>query len=193
MTNSLTVLRYLDDLLTVHEAALGAARSTGNRHGEGGSLNNLGNAYHELRRFEEAVDCYQQSLAIYRETGDRHGEGQTLDNLGSTYQELRLGSRMLARGGGGHARCRRPRGSRAPGTVGCEHPVLAPPPRGLASQAAFLIFPVAGTANLGPPWVDDRPRSLGSVGTCTKDGQGEALIQIARIDPILQNLCAWAL
>jgi tetratricopeptide (TPR) repeat protein len=87
--DSLTILRYLDDLLTVHEAALAAARRTSDRRGEGRTLNNLGNAYQELRRHQEAIDSYQQALAIKRETGDRHGEGQTLNNLGLAYQELR--------------------------------------------------------------------------------------------------------
>lgn len=87
--DSLTILRYLDDLLTVHEAALAAARHTGDRPSEGRTLNNLGNAYQEMRRFEEAVDCCQQSLAICREAGDRRGEGRTLNNLGLAYQELR--------------------------------------------------------------------------------------------------------
>ena len=124
---SLMVLRYLDDLLTVREAALAAARHAeeyprrgqgaerprrglpgaaavrgghrllragagdlrGDRHGEGMTLNNLGIAYVELRRFEEAIGCYEQSLAICEETGDRHGEGMTLSNLGIAYRELR--------------------------------------------------------------------------------------------------------
>jgi hypothetical protein len=42
MCDSLTRLRYLDDLLTVREAALAAARRAGDTHGEGGALNNPG-------------------------------------------------------------------------------------------------------------------------------------------------------
>jgi tetratricopeptide (TPR) repeat protein len=87
--DSLTILRYLDDLLTVHEAALAAARRTEDRAAEGMALTYLGTAYAELRRFEEAVDCCQRALAICRETGDRHGEGQALGNLGISYNELR--------------------------------------------------------------------------------------------------------
>jgi tetratricopeptide (TPR) repeat protein len=87
--DSLTILRYLDDLLAVHEAAQAAARRAGDRAAEGRTLTNLGNAYAELRRFEEAVDCYQRALAIWRETGDRHREGQTLTNLGEVYRALR--------------------------------------------------------------------------------------------------------
>ena len=87
--DSLTVLRYLDDLLTVREAALVAGRRQGDTPAEGRALGNLGNAYTELRRFEEAIGCHQQALAIFRETGDRRGEGQTLNNLGTAYTELR--------------------------------------------------------------------------------------------------------
>jgi tetratricopeptide (TPR) repeat protein len=62
--NSLNMLHYLDDLLTVKEAALAAARRTGDRDAEGRALGNLGNAHANLRRFEEAIDCYQQAVAI---------------------------------------------------------------------------------------------------------------------------------
>jgi tetratricopeptide (TPR) repeat protein len=89
MAHSLTVLRYLDDLLAILEAALAAARRAGDRRVEGRALNNLGEAYRELRRFEEAVGCYQQSLGIRRESGDRYGEGLTLSNLGLAYLGLR--------------------------------------------------------------------------------------------------------
>jgi tetratricopeptide (TPR) repeat protein len=87
--DSLSILRYLDDLLTVLEAALAAARRAGDRVAEGRALTNLGSAHQELRRFAEAVDCYQQSLAIFRDTGNRQGEGMALGNLGVAYQELR--------------------------------------------------------------------------------------------------------
>jgi tetratricopeptide (TPR) repeat protein len=89
MGDSLGILHYLDDQLTIRGIALAAARHAGNVRAEGMALTSLDIAYQELRRFEEAVDCYQQDIAICRETGDRHGEGQTLNNLGSAYQELR--------------------------------------------------------------------------------------------------------
>jgi tetratricopeptide (TPR) repeat protein len=88
MGESLRVLRYLDDLLMVREAALTAARHGGGTGIEGSALSNLGLAYREERRFEDAVTSYQQALAIFRETGDRQSEGQALDNLGSAYREL---------------------------------------------------------------------------------------------------------
>ena len=89
MGESLRLLGYLDDLLTVREAAFAAARHAGDTLEEGATLNNLGNTYTELRRFEEAIGCYRQALVIFRETGDRYGEGQGLNNLGEAYRELR--------------------------------------------------------------------------------------------------------
>jgi len=89
MRESLTLLRYLDDLLTVQEAALAAARRAGDTAAEGRALNNLGGAYGELWRFEEAIGCYRDALVICRETADRHGEGGTLNNLGEAYRQLR--------------------------------------------------------------------------------------------------------
>ena len=62
---------------------------TGDRHGEGTALNNLGIALKEVRRFEEAITAHQDAAAIFRETGDRHGEGMALDNLGNALQEVR--------------------------------------------------------------------------------------------------------
>ena len=64
-------------------------RETGDRHGEGQTLGNLGIVCGKLQRFDEAIACYQDALAILLETGDRHREGQTLGNLGTAYQELR--------------------------------------------------------------------------------------------------------
>jgi tetratricopeptide (TPR) repeat protein len=84
--DSLTVLRYLDDLLAILEISVAVARRAGDRYGEGQALNNLGNAYQELQRFEEAIGCHEQALAIRRERGDRRGEGLTLNNLGNAYQ-----------------------------------------------------------------------------------------------------------
>jgi tetratricopeptide (TPR) repeat protein len=86
---AMAILRALNDLLVLREAALAAARRARDTAGEGRALGSLGNAYRELRRFEEAVTCHERSLAIRREAGDRQGEGQTLSNLGVDYGELR--------------------------------------------------------------------------------------------------------
>jgi tetratricopeptide (TPR) repeat protein len=89
MGGSLMLLRYLDELLTVRETALAAARRAADTGAEGWALHNLGEAYLELQRYEEAIGWYRESLAIFRDTGDRHGEGWALGSLGAAYVGLR--------------------------------------------------------------------------------------------------------
>jgi hypothetical protein len=74
MGDTLTLLRHLDDLLAVREAALAAARSAGDIAARGRALGNLGNAYAELRRFEDAIKCLQEDRAICQEVKDRPGD-----------------------------------------------------------------------------------------------------------------------
>ncbi len=93
---SLTILRYLDDLITVREAALAAARRAGETRAEGRALSNLGEAYRELRRFQEAITSYQQALVIFRALDDRDAEGLALSNLGIANQELRRFEEAIA-------------------------------------------------------------------------------------------------
>jgi tetratricopeptide (TPR) repeat protein len=82
-------VRQFEDALTSYQQTLAIKREARDRYGEGQTLNNLGNAYGELRRFEEASISYQQALAIFREVGDRRSEGGVLTNLGLAYQERR--------------------------------------------------------------------------------------------------------
>ncbi|MFJ9548820.1 tetratricopeptide repeat protein, partial [Streptomyces erythrochromogenes] len=81
--------RYFDDLIALTTTALTVCREAGNRHGEGGALNNLGNALREVRRFEEAINAHTQAIALFREAGDRHGEGGALNNLGIALRLVR--------------------------------------------------------------------------------------------------------
>ncbi|HEY4018300.1 MAG TPA: tetratricopeptide repeat protein [Pseudonocardiaceae bacterium] len=71
-------LRYQDD----------AEIAVANRHGEGITLANLGNAYRELRSAGKALECLSEALRIFREIDDAHGEGYALVKLGDTYQDL---------------------------------------------------------------------------------------------------------
>jgi tetratricopeptide (TPR) repeat protein len=73
--------RRFEEAITACQDAAAIFRETGDRHGEGGALNNLGNALQEARRLAEAITAYQDALAIYRETGDQYREGITLRNL----------------------------------------------------------------------------------------------------------------
>jgi len=56
-------------------------RETGDRHGEGGALINLGPALCEMRRFEEAITACQDAAVIFREIGDPRREDDALENL----------------------------------------------------------------------------------------------------------------
>ena len=74
-----------------HRAQDAAAiyRETGDRHGEGIALDNLGLALEGVRRFEEAITACQDAAAIHRETGDRHGEGMASATLALALREVR--------------------------------------------------------------------------------------------------------
>jgi tetratricopeptide (TPR) repeat protein len=68
------------------------------------TLNNLGAALQELRRYEAAVAAYEEALGLYRRLAHAQPEvyepdvAATLNNLGNAlYQELR----RYAGGGGG--------------------------------------------------------------------------------------------
>jgi tetratricopeptide (TPR) repeat protein len=86
-----TVSRYLyvgayyADAIALQGYALAAARTAGDRYGEGTALHHLGRVYWRLSRYDEAFDCQQQALEIAREVGDRAGEADRLNNIGSVY------------------------------------------------------------------------------------------------------------
>jgi tetratricopeptide (TPR) repeat protein len=94
--DALLRLRYLDGPLTLHIAALTAARRAGNSTAEAVVLNNLGLTYQALQRLEDAVDCYKQALNIHMETGDRYRMGWVFGNLGNAYVDLGLFQKALA-------------------------------------------------------------------------------------------------
>ncbi|RSO09126.1 tetratricopeptide repeat-containing protein [Streptomyces sp. WAC 05379] len=92
---ALSLARYLDlrhfydSGISVTTTALAIVRDTGDRHGEGKTLTNLGNVLARVRRFDEALAAQTQAVAIFREIGNRHLEGTALSNLGNILQELR--------------------------------------------------------------------------------------------------------
>ena len=81
-------MRRFGEAITACRDAAAICRETGDRHGEGMALNNLGLALAEVRRFDEAITAYQDAATIRRETGDRHGEGTALGNLGIALREV---------------------------------------------------------------------------------------------------------
>jgi DNA-binding SARP family transcriptional activator len=70
-----------------HDAALAAARRTGNRRAEAALLAEFGQLRYEQDRFEEARDFSVQALAAFRELGDVHGEATTLAVIGAACRE----------------------------------------------------------------------------------------------------------
>jgi tetratricopeptide (TPR) repeat protein len=70
-----------EEAITACQDAAAIYRETGDRHGEGHALDNLGNALRGLGRFGDAITAHRDAAAIYREIRDRHGEGSALNNL----------------------------------------------------------------------------------------------------------------
>jgi tetratricopeptide (TPR) repeat protein len=71
--------------IDLHTQALGIARDTGDRRGEGTGLGNLGICHYSLGEYQRAIDLYTQALAIARDTGDRYVEASVLDYLGRAW------------------------------------------------------------------------------------------------------------
>jgi tetratricopeptide (TPR) repeat protein/cellulose biosynthesis protein BcsQ len=71
-----------------HEQVLATSRETGDRHGEGEALANLGTAYTALEQMERAIEYYEYALGISRELGNRRDEEYNLINLGHNYYSL---------------------------------------------------------------------------------------------------------
>jgi tetratricopeptide (TPR) repeat protein len=75
--------RHYNDAVGLAASSLDAARRLADRHGEAWSLNFLGDALTEVRRFDEAISTEREAVQIYRELGDRHGEATTLAYIGA--------------------------------------------------------------------------------------------------------------
>ncbi len=71
-------LYFLDKLLQVQ-------RKTGDKKGEGRTLNNISQIYAARGDYETALKYLEESLKISREIGDKSGEGETLNNIGLIY------------------------------------------------------------------------------------------------------------
>ncbi|MFN8304082.1 MAG: tetratricopeptide repeat protein [Saprospiraceae bacterium] len=74
----------LSDALQFLERSLAAAKQSGDRKGEGTTLNNISQIYDAKGDYDTALRYLEQSLRIMQEIGDRKGEGTTLNNLATT-------------------------------------------------------------------------------------------------------------
>ena len=85
MAGFLGVRHYLDQAITLHQTALGAARQAGDRPGQGRALNLVAGVQIETTRFAAAEATLQESLALHRDLDDHAGEADALNGLGRVY------------------------------------------------------------------------------------------------------------
>ena len=87
LTAGLAGLLRLDgpwaDAIARHTAAVQAARQLGDRLGQAGALNDLGDVRYATGDFPAAVQVLEQALGIYRDLGDRYGQANALSCLGA--------------------------------------------------------------------------------------------------------------
>jgi Tetratricopeptide repeat len=62
-------VRRFEEATTAHQDAATICRDTGDRHGEGMALNNLGLALQEAGGFDEAITADQDAAAIFWQMG----------------------------------------------------------------------------------------------------------------------------
>jgi tetratricopeptide (TPR) repeat protein len=85
---------YLDgrahyrDALDLHGLAREAARTAGDRAGEGRACGRLGTVHRRLGDYQAALEWYRAALAIHRDVGDRAGESATRHGLGVAFWRL---------------------------------------------------------------------------------------------------------
>ncbi|WP_327725088.1 AfsR/SARP family transcriptional regulator [Streptomyces europaeiscabiei] len=72
---------YLDDWRICSEAALAAARRTGNLRGQAAMLHQLGGVAQSYRRLEEAHARYSEALELFEQADEEHGQALNLRNL----------------------------------------------------------------------------------------------------------------
>jgi len=86
LTAGLAGLLALDgpwaDAITRHTAAIQAARYLGDRLGQAGALNDLGDIRRLTGDYPAAAQALEQALGIYRDLGDRRGQANALHYLG---------------------------------------------------------------------------------------------------------------
>jgi tetratricopeptide (TPR) repeat protein/transcriptional regulator with XRE-family HTH domain len=74
------------DAITRHTAAIQAAQHLGDRLGQAGALNDLGDVRRHTDEYPAAARDLEQALGIYRDLGNRLGEANALNNLGIVRQ-----------------------------------------------------------------------------------------------------------
>lgn len=88
-----TLYRYLEgghygDALTMHSAALRAARQAGDDAMLAGALTNLGAVHRLLGDYGPAAAHLKRAIELHRRTGDRYGAARAITNLGIVEERL---------------------------------------------------------------------------------------------------------
>ena len=76
------------DAITRHTAAIQAARHLGDRLGQAGALNDLGDVRRLTGDYPAAAQVLEQAVGIYRDLGDRLGQANALSNLGAARRAM---------------------------------------------------------------------------------------------------------
>jgi tetratricopeptide (TPR) repeat protein/transcriptional regulator with XRE-family HTH domain len=74
------------DAITRHTASIQAARQLGDRLGQAGALNDLGDVRRLTGDYPAAAQVLEQALSIYHDIGDRLGQANALNYLGDVRQ-----------------------------------------------------------------------------------------------------------
>ncbi|MGN9909250.1 AfsR/SARP family transcriptional regulator [Phytohabitans sp. LJ34] len=88
LLSSFRLRNSFDAWWRTHEAALGAARTAGDRLSEAILLRGLGQLRYQQDRLADAADLYGQALATFRAEGDVGGEADCLIGVAAAYREL---------------------------------------------------------------------------------------------------------
>jgi tetratricopeptide (TPR) repeat protein len=86
ITDPLTQLGYVTDVISVGSTALAVARRAGDGVAEGWALNGLGRAYTRALRFDDAVRSLWEAAEAFHAAGDEPGELQSLADLATAYR-----------------------------------------------------------------------------------------------------------
>ena len=70
-----------EDAITACQSAAAICRETGDWHGGGLALGNLGLALRQAGRVEDAITAHQTAAAIFRKAGDQQHEEMALRDL----------------------------------------------------------------------------------------------------------------
>jgi len=75
-----------DSAITYYNRSINLRKEINDNQGIAGSLNNIGNIYHEQDDYENALGYYKRSLKIKEELGDKKGMSKSINNIGIIYE-----------------------------------------------------------------------------------------------------------